>query len=124
MEKSKLSSSSEILKKYNFVDRLSQRSEHISKEYQDYGIRLSYKLNDPIHKALYIKLAKEIPRNVLDAVSQFSLDYPEKENNGNRGKIFMWKLKLICAEKKILIPGVKRKINKKKLAQKKQIKLF
>jgi hypothetical protein len=124
MEKSKFASSSDLLKKYNFVDRLAKRSEHISQEYQDYGIRLAFKLNDSLHKSLYIKLAKDIPRDILDSVSQFSLDYPEKENNGNRGKIFMWKLKLLCTEKKIQIPGVKRKINKKKIAQKKQIKLF
>lgn len=124
MEKNKFASSSELLNKYDFVNRLSKRSEHISKEYQDFGLRLAYKLNDPNHKSLYIKLAKEIPRNIIDSVSQFSLDYPEKENNGNRGKIFMWKLKILCAEKKIQIPGVKRKINEKKIAKKKQFKLL
>jgi hypothetical protein len=36
----------------------------------------------------------------------------------------MWKLKLLCAEKKIVISGVKRKVNEKKLAKKKQIKLI
>ena len=124
MEKNKFTSSSELLNKYDFVNRLSKRSEHISQEYQDFGLRLAYKLNDPYHKSLYIKLAKEIPRNIMDAVTQFSLDYPEKENNGNRGKIFMWKLKILCMEKKIIIPGVKRKINKKTIAKKKQIKLI
>jgi hypothetical protein len=124
MEKSKFSSSADLLKKIDFVHRLSTRSNHISQEHQDFGIRLAYKLNDPLHKALYIKLAKEIPRSIIDSVSQFSLDYPEKNNNGNRGKIFMWKLKLLCAEKKIIITGVKRKINIKKLAKKKQIKLI
>jgi len=124
MEKSKFSSSSDLLKRFDFANRLAKQSEHISQEYQDYGIRLAYKLNDPVHKALYIKLAKEIPRNIIESVAQFSLDYPEKKNSGNRGKIFMWKLKLICEEKKIVITGVKRKVNQKKLAQKKQIKLI
>ena len=124
MEKIKFSSSSDLLKQYDFVNRLSKRSEHISQEYQDFGLRLAYRLNDPYHKSLYIKLAKEIPRNIIDAVTQFSLDYPEKENNGNRGKIFMWKLKTLCAEKKVVIPGSKRKISKKKIVKKNQIKLI
>lgn len=126
MEKinSKFASTADLLKVHDFVNRISKRAEHISQEYQDYGLRLSHRLNDPMHKALYIKLAKDIPRNVLDEVSQFALDYPEKENNGNRGKIFMWKLKLVCSEKKVIIPGVIRKISKKKLAKKNQIKMF
>ena len=124
MERVKFKSTADLLNAHDFVDRLSKRSEHISQEYQDFGIRLAYRLKDDKHKSLYIMLAKELPRGVLDDVVAFALDYPEKNNNGNRGKIFMWKLKLVCAEKKVKIPGFVRKINLKKEAKKKQIKLL
>jgi len=124
MEKVKFISTADLLSTQDFVERLSKRAEHISNEYQDFGLRLAYRLNDPYHKSLYIKLAKEIPRGILNEVIQFALDYPEKNNNGNRGKIFMWKLKLICEKKKFKILGVIRKISKKRQIKKIQIKLF
>ena len=124
MEKVKFSSTADLLQAHDFVDRLSKRAQHITQEYQDFGLRLAHQLNDPTHKSLYIKLSKEIPRGVLEEIIPFVLDYPEKDNNGNRGKIFMWKLKQVCQLKKIKIPGIVRKISKKKLSQKKQIKLI
>ena len=39
---------------------------YIHFEFQDYGVYLSEILHDPKHKALYIKLAKEKPRGLLE----------------------------------------------------------
>lgn len=59
-------------------------------EFQDYGVYLSQILHDPKHKALYIKLAKEKPRSLLEEAKGFAKDYTTK--SVNRGKLFMWKL--------------------------------
>jgi len=67
-------------------------AKYITKEYQDFGYRLALKLGDLEHKALYIKLAKEEPRGVLEQALSFSIDYPQARN---KARIFMWKLKEI-----------------------------
>jgi len=70
---------------------------HISREFQSYGIHLAEELDDYKHKALYIKLAKTYPRPLLEKAFSFSVD----SNARNRGALFMWKLKeLKNADKK------------------------
>ena len=59
-------------------------------EFQDYGVYLSEILHDPKHKSLYIKLAKQKPRGLLEEAKGFAKDYNTK--TVNRGKLFMWKL--------------------------------
>ncbi|MBN1618065.1 hypothetical protein JW887_01830 [Candidatus Dojkabacteria bacterium] len=66
------------------------RHKYVTKEFQDFGYRLALKLNDLKHKSLYIKLAKEKPRAILDQALSFAIDYP---NAGNKARIFMWKIK-------------------------------
>jgi hypothetical protein len=119
MKKIEFKTTKSILLKNDFIDRLTSRGKYIRTEHQDYGIRLSVRLGDRNHKALYMRLAKDLPRNIVEKAAQFAIDYPEAQNNGNKGKIFMWKLKGLCLEKNIKIPAVKRKITKKK-----QIKLI
>jgi hypothetical protein len=63
---------------------------YISTEFQDFGYRLALKLDDLEHKSLYIKLAKEVPRSLLEQALSFAADYP---NVRKKGKVFMWKLK-------------------------------
>lgn len=75
-------------------DILKQREQkdssgYISQEFQDYGYRLALKLDDLQHKALYIKLAKEEDRRLIEEALNFTLDYPEARS---KAKIFMWKL--------------------------------
>lgn len=69
---------------------------YVTTEYQDYGYRLALKLNDLDHKALYIKLAKEEPRALLEQALSFAVDYP---NARNKAKLFMWKLKELKDER-------------------------
>ena len=113
MEKKKFSSIKTILLKNDFVERITKRNKYITTEHQDYGIRLSSRLKDEIHKALYMKLAKELPRNILEDAVQFALDYPENRNYNSKGRIFMWKLKDICLKNNVKIPASKRMISKK-----------
>ena len=73
-----------------------EKDKYISREFQDYGYRLAEELGDLKHKALYIKLAKETPRVLLEEARSFVKDAP---NVRNRGRLFMWKLKELRKEK-------------------------
>ncbi|NTV30906.1 hypothetical protein HGA91_02935 [candidate division WWE3 bacterium] len=63
---------------------------NVSREFQIYGVELAERLGDSKHKALYIKLAKELPRDWLEKAYSFASDYP---NAKSKAKIFMYKLK-------------------------------
>lgn len=66
-----------------------EEKKYISREFQDYGYRLAEELGDLKHKALYIKLAKELPRPLLEEARNFVKD---TTNVKNPAKLFMWKL--------------------------------
>lgn len=76
-----------ILKRELEKKGMAPRARH---EFQEYGIWLSEQLHDRKHKALYIKLAKEKPRTVLEKARIFAVDY--NTQSVNRGKLFMWKI--------------------------------
>lgn len=69
---------------------------YFSREFQDYGYRLAEELNDLRHKALYIKLAKEMPRSLLEGARNFVKD---ATNVKSRAKLFMWKLNQLKKER-------------------------
>lgn len=58
-------------------------------EYQAYGNRLAEELNDTKKRSLYIKLAKNVQRNLLEQARECALS---AEKITAKGKIFMWKL--------------------------------
>lgn len=59
-------------------------------EFQYYGNLLAEKLNDEVHTSLYIKLAKEIDRSLLEQ----ALDFVRGSANvKNKAGLFMWKLR-------------------------------
>lgn len=66
-----------------------EEKKYISREFQDYGYRLAKELGDLKHKALYIKLAKETHRKILEEARNFVKD---ATNVRNPAKLFMWKL--------------------------------
>lgn len=68
---------------------------YINHEFQDYGIRLAQQLEDARHRSLYIKLAKNFPRNALEKAKEFALGYNKPKN---KGRVFMWKLKELIKE--------------------------
>lgn len=69
---------------------LDDKGKYISQEFQDYGYRLAMELGDEKHKALYIKLAKEEDRKLLEEARTFVKDAYEVKS---KAKLFMWKLK-------------------------------
>ncbi len=83
----------DILQKFD-VDK----DKYISTEFQKYGYDLAVELNDLKHKALYIKLAKETPRTLLEEARSFVKD---AYNAKSPGKLFMWKLKQLKEERKV-----------------------
>ena len=72
------------------------KDKYISRDFQAFGIYLAEKLGEPRKKSLYIKLAKTIPRPVLEEALRFVID----SNARKKGALFMWKLKELGAFKK------------------------
>ena len=90
--KSQFNSIKKILDKYDW-----DKKKYISREFQDYGYRLAMELQDEKHKALYIKLAKQYPRELLEQARTFVKD---ASNVKSKPRLFMWKLKEIRNKKK------------------------
>jgi hypothetical protein len=65
------------------------KNKYISREWQDYGYKLAEEFNDLAHKSLYIKLAKTVPRAILEQARSFAID----SNADKKGALFMWKMK-------------------------------
>lgn len=74
----------DILKRFDPL-----RDKYVSREFQKYGYDLAMELGDPDHKALYIKLAKTVPRAILEKARYFVKD----ANAKSKPRLFMWKLK-------------------------------
>lgn len=62
---------------------------YISREFQAYGIYLAETLNDYKHKSLYIRLAKTVPRAILEKAMSFVKDAQAT----SKPRLFMWKMK-------------------------------
>jgi hypothetical protein len=69
-----------------------EEDKYISREFQQYGYDLAEELGDLKHKALYIKLAKENPRGLLETARNFVKDAYQVKS---KGRLFMWKLKAL-----------------------------
>lgn len=80
----------DILKRFNPL-----HDKFISREFQKYGYDLALELGDLEHKALYIKLSKEVPRAILEKARYFVKDSKAR----SRAKLFMWKLKELRGNK-------------------------
>jgi hypothetical protein len=74
----------DILQHFNPIE-----DKYISREFQSYGIYLSEELGDYEHRALYIKLAKTVPRAILEKALSFVKD----ANAKSKPRLFMWKMK-------------------------------
>lgn len=77
--------------------KLEDKGKYITREFQDYGYRLAKELKDEKRKSLYIKLAKEVERPILEQARIFVKD---AVNVKSRARLFMWKLKQLRQEKK------------------------
>lgn len=65
------------------------RPKNLSTEFQVYGVFLAETLEDTKHYSLYIKLAKQYGRGILEEALNYAKDYPHAKS---KAKIFMWKL--------------------------------
>ena len=74
----------DILETFNPVE-----DKYISREFQKYGIHLAETLNDYAHKSLYIRLAKTVPRAILEKALSFVVD----SQATSKPRLFMWKMK-------------------------------
>lgn len=81
----------DILKNFNPL-----QDKYISHDFQAFGIYLAEKLGESRKKSLYIKLAKTIPRPILEEALRFVID----SNARKKAALFMWKLKELGAFKK------------------------
>lgn len=70
--------------------KFKDRPKNISKEFQMYGVYLAESLQDTKHYSLYIKLAKNIKRGILEEALNFTKDYTAAKS---KARIFMWRLK-------------------------------
>jgi hypothetical protein len=91
----------DILTKFNPME-----DKYISREFQSYGYYLATELDDLQHRSIYMKLAKTLPRAVLEKALSFTKDAKVKR----RGALFMWKLKELGAW------GKKKETGEKKTA--------
>jgi len=94
-----MQSINDILKKFNPLE-----DKYISREYQSFGVYLSQKLQDERRKSLYIKLAKTIPRPLLEEALRYVVDSSARK----KGALFMWKLKELQAFKNSPTPKKKK----------------
>lgn len=81
----------DILKRFK-----NDEDKYISREFQKYGYDLAEELGDLEHKSLYIKLAKETPRGLLETARNFVKD---AYNVKSKPRLFMWKLKQLKTQK-------------------------
>lgn len=77
-----------------------EKKKYITTEFQDYGFRLASKLGNTKQASMYIRMAKEKPRALLEQAFSFTTDYPNAEN---KHRIFLWKLKELEAEREELL---------------------
>lgn len=82
-----------ILDNYDLEETKQRR---ISREFQDYAYRLAVELDDTAHTAIYMRLAKNTPRPIIEQARLFVLG---ANNPTSKARLFMWKLKQLRLEK-------------------------
>ncbi|MBU1088581.1 hypothetical protein KKC08_02835 [Patescibacteria group bacterium] len=81
-----------------FKQTLAKRKKYVKKEFQAYGLELAEELGDWKNRSLYIRLAKNTPRKILDKARYFVKDQTPGTIE-TPYKLFMWKLKELKKEK-------------------------
>lgn len=69
--------------------KFKDRPKNIAHEFQFYGCFLAESLDDTKHYSLYIKLAKETPRQILEDALNYTKGYYSAKN---KARVFMWRL--------------------------------
>jgi len=87
----------DLLLKYDVTstkDENGNKSRGTAYEFQDYAYRLASDLNDLEHLKVYMRLAKNYPRRLLERVYESVSDV----ETDSLGKLFMWKFKQVKDE--------------------------
>jgi len=82
-----------------FKVTLAKRQKYVKNDFQAYGLELAQELDDWKNRSLYIRLAKNTDRKILEKARYFVKD----QNPGSIKtpfKLFMWKLKQLKLEQK------------------------
>lgn len=69
--------------------KFKDRPKNIAHEFQMYGVYLAESLDDTKRYSLYIKLAKQLPRHILEEALNYTKGYYSAKS---KAKIFMWRL--------------------------------
>ncbi|MCX6704935.1 MAG: hypothetical protein NT162_01200 [Candidatus Woesebacteria bacterium] len=88
-----LTSIGDVLSRY----KLDDTDKYVSREFQKYAYDLAEELGDMAHKSLYMKLAKDTPRGLMESARSFVKD---AQNARSKGRLFMWKLSELKKAKK------------------------
>ena len=81
----------------DFGQKLEKRKKYVKQEFQAYGLELAKEMGEWGKRAMYIRLAKNTDRNLLEKAKFFVKDQRRVETPG---KLFMWKLKELKDEQK------------------------
>lgn len=76
--------------------KFKNRPKNLSREFQIYGVYLAESLGDTSRYSLYIKLAKNTDRDILEEALSFTKSYYEAKS---KPRVFMWKLHQLKKEK-------------------------
>ena len=68
----------------------------VSREFQKYAYDLAMELGDQEHMAIYMRLAKTVPRHILERARSFVKD----ANAKSPPRLFLWKIKQLRLELK------------------------
>jgi len=82
--------SADLLNRYRNIEQ----NKYVTQEFQSFGCHIAEALDDKAHTSLYIKLAKQIQRGLLERALSFVSD----ANADNKAKLFMWKLNQLKQE--------------------------
>lgn len=83
-----------LINKFKIVDS----DKYLSQEFQKYAYELAKELDDLPHKSLYMRLAKNTQRGLMESARSFVKD---AENAKSKARLFMWKLKQLKQSNKI-----------------------
>jgi len=83
----------------SYQNTLFGRQKYVKTEHQAYGLELAKELKDWKHRSIYIRLAKNTDRSILEKARYFVKD----QSTGSIKspcRLFMWKLKILRKESK------------------------
>ncbi len=94
--KKKVRSFKDLMVNSEWKEKLAKSTKYITTEHQSYGLMLAQRLGDQKCLPMYIRLAKEEHRPLLERALEFISDYP---NAKSKRALFMWKLKELRKER-------------------------